>query len=63
MTIRIVIADDHTMLREGLSQALDSLPDIEVVATAADGMEQIYHEAFSRGMFQRRLIRVPTPRS
>ena len=39
MTIRIVIADDHTMLREGLSQALDSLPDIEVVATAADGRE------------------------
>ena len=39
MTIRIVIADDHTMLREGLSQALDSLPDIEVIATAADGRE------------------------
>lgn len=41
MTIRIVIADDHTLLREGLSQALDSLPDIEVVATAADGRELI----------------------
>jgi DNA-binding NarL/FixJ family response regulator len=41
MTIRIVIADDHTMLREGLSQALDSLPDIEVIATAADGRELI----------------------
>lgn len=41
MTIRIVIADDHTLLREGLTQALDSLPDIEVVATAADGRELI----------------------
>ena len=41
MTIRIVIADDHTMLREGLSQALDSLPDIVVIATAADGCELI----------------------
>lgn len=41
MSIRIVIADDHTMLREGLSQALDSLPDIAVVATAADGRELI----------------------
>ena len=41
MSIRIVIADDHTMLREGLTQALDSLPDIEVIATAADGRELI----------------------
>ena len=39
MIIKIVIADDHTMLREGLSQALDSIPDIEVIATAADGRE------------------------
>lgn len=37
--IKIVIADDHTMLREGLSQALDSLPDIQVLATAADGKD------------------------
>ena len=39
MTIKIVIADDHTMMREGLSQALDSIPDIEVIATAADGRQ------------------------
>ncbi|MDJ0954888.1 MAG: response regulator transcription factor [Acidimicrobiia bacterium] len=39
MTIKIVIADDHTMMREGLSQALDSIPDIEVIASAADGKE------------------------
>ncbi|MCP3993944.1 MAG: response regulator transcription factor [bacterium] len=39
MTIKIVIADDHTMMREGLSQALDSIPDIEVIASAADGRE------------------------
>ncbi len=41
MAIRVVIADDHTMLREGLSQALDSLPDIQVIASAADGRELI----------------------
>jgi DNA-binding NarL/FixJ family response regulator len=41
MTFSIAIADDHTLLREGLSQALDSLPDLEVVATAADGRELI----------------------
>jgi DNA-binding NarL/FixJ family response regulator len=39
LTIKIVIADDHTMMREGLSQALDSIPDIEVIASAADGRE------------------------
>jgi DNA-binding NarL/FixJ family response regulator len=39
LIIQIAIADDHTMLREGLSQALDSIPDIEVIATAADGRE------------------------
>lgn len=39
MIIKIVIADDHTMMREGLSQALDSIPDIEVIASAADGRE------------------------
>lgn len=39
MSIRIIIADDHAMLRDGLAQALDSLPDIDVIATAADGRE------------------------
>lgn len=39
MTIKIIIADDHTMMREGLSQALDSIPDIEVIASAADGRQ------------------------
>lgn len=35
--ISIIIADDHRLLLEGLSQALDSLPDLRVAATAADG--------------------------
>ena len=37
--IRIIIADDHQLLLEGLSQALGQLPDIEVAGTAADGKE------------------------
>ena len=37
--IRVVIADDHTILREGLRQLLAAEPDIEVVAEAADGHE------------------------
>lgn len=35
--IRVAIADDHRLLLEGLSQALDSVPDISVVGTAIDG--------------------------
>jgi DNA-binding NarL/FixJ family response regulator len=36
-TIRVVIADDHQMMLDGLRTALNSLPDIEVVGTATDG--------------------------
>lgn len=36
-TIRVVIADDHQLMLDGLTQALDSLPDISVVGTAVDG--------------------------
>jgi DNA-binding NarL/FixJ family response regulator len=35
--IRIVIADDHQMMLDGLRTALDSLPDIDVVGTVTDG--------------------------
>lgn len=37
--IRVVIADDHTILREGLRQLLSSAGDVQVVADAADGHE------------------------
>jgi DNA-binding NarL/FixJ family response regulator len=38
---RIVIAEDHTILREGLRALLSSHPDLEVVGEAADGREAI----------------------
>lgn len=38
-TIRILIADDHTMVRQGLSQILNAEPDLTVVGEAADGQE------------------------
>src|SRR3954463_467363 len=41
--VRIVVADDHTIVREGLKQILAGQPDFEVVAEAADG-----HEAMKR---------------
>jgi len=39
--IRVAIADDHTILREGLRQLLSAASDVEVVAEAADGHEAL----------------------
>lgn len=36
--IRVVLADDHSMLRQGLGNLLATCSDIEVVGEAADGM-------------------------
>ncbi|WP_321492351.1 response regulator transcription factor [uncultured Desulfobacter sp.] len=38
---RIVIAEDNTLLREGLCLMIESDPDLEVVAQAADGFSAI----------------------
>jgi DNA-binding NarL/FixJ family response regulator len=38
---KIVIAEDHTILREGLRMLLSSNPDFEVVGEAQDGLEAI----------------------
>ena len=37
--IRIVIADDHAIVREGLKRIVTDAPDLEVVDEAADGTE------------------------
>jgi two-component system response regulator NreC len=39
--IRILLADDHTVMRRGLRLLLESQPDFNVVAEAADGREAI----------------------
>ncbi len=41
MKIKVLIADDHLLFREGLVQLLLSSPDIEVVAQAKDGKDAI----------------------
>lgn len=39
--IRILLADDHAVVRRGLRLVLDAEPDLEVVAEAGDGEEAV----------------------
>jgi DNA-binding NarL/FixJ family response regulator len=39
--IRVLLADDHGVVRDGLARLLGSVPDIEVVAAAADGDQAV----------------------
>lgn len=41
MTVRVVIADDQSIVRAGLATILGAQPDIEVVGQAADGREAV----------------------
>src|ERR671915_605782 len=41
MTIRVLIADDQVMIRDGLAALLTSASDIEVVGQAVDGQEAV----------------------
>ena len=39
--VRLLIADDHPVFRDGLASLLDPLPGIDVVARASDGAEAV----------------------
>ena len=41
LVTRILVADDHALVRDGLRHVIDAEPDLEVVAEAADGAEAI----------------------
>ncbi len=41
MTVRILIVDDDALVRAGLKMIVDSDPELEVVAEAADGSEAV----------------------
>jgi DNA-binding NarL/FixJ family response regulator len=40
-TLRILLADDHTLVRQGLRKVLEERPEWEVVAEAGDGREAV----------------------
>lgn len=39
--VTVLVADDHPVFRDGLASLLGTQPDVEVVATAADGAEAV----------------------
>jgi two-component system, NarL family, nitrate/nitrite response regulator NarL len=39
--VRIVVADDHPLFREGIERAVRERPDLELVASAADGRDAL----------------------
>lgn len=39
MPIKVLLADDHSMIREGIRQLLELMGEIEVIGEAADGLE------------------------
>ena len=40
-TIRVLIVDDHPVVRDGLRGMLDGQPDIDVVGEAGDGLAAV----------------------
>ncbi len=40
-SVRVVLADDHPVVRAGLAALLGSLPDVDVVGVAADGRQAV----------------------
>lgn len=45
MTLRVLVVDDHPLYRDGLATAISAMPEVEVVGTAADGVEAIAEAA------------------
>ena len=42
MTVRVMVVDDHAVVRAGLRRVLDAEPDIETVAEAADAERAVF---------------------
>jgi DNA-binding NarL/FixJ family response regulator len=46
--IRVVLADDHALVRAGIRALLDRMPDVEVVGEAGEGSEAVAQVAATR---------------
>jgi len=57
---RILLADDHEMVRDGLALVIDSAPDLEVTAVASDGVEAL--RTVVGGEFDLAVLDVSMPR-
>jgi len=58
---RLLLADDHVMVRRGLRLVLDAEPDLDVVAEASDGLEAL--ELVRRVEIDLAVLDVSMPRS
>ncbi|HMJ36213.1 MAG TPA: response regulator transcription factor [Baekduia sp.] len=45
MSIRVLLVDDHALVRAGFRMVLDTEPDLEVVGEAADGRQAVHSAA------------------
>lgn len=41
MTVKVIIADDHKIMRDGLKSILEKQRDIEIIAEASDGQTTV----------------------
>ncbi len=57
---RILLADDHTLVRRGLRLILDGEPDLQVVAEAGDGAQAV--ELARRGEIDLAILDIAMPR-
>ena len=57
--IRILLADDHTMFREGVKQVLSTTPDVEVVDEAGNAAEVL--EKANRGHYDVVILDISMP--
>jgi DNA-binding NarL/FixJ family response regulator len=57
---RILVADDHRVVRRGLCMVLDAAPDLHVVAEASDGIEAVQRAL--RGDIDLAVLDVAMPR-
>ena len=60
MSIRVLVADDQSMVRAGFRMLLSGEPDIEVVAEASNGLEAVNKAARFRPTVVLMDIRMPT---